>query len=320
MKKLLFSLFIFLSAFDAFSQVTDIDSFYLPGSVWRYKSHLQWNAGGGGCEDTYWSYKIERDSTINGTNYHLISGQDIGKRNCGSPINFVNIDYGIFGGIRTDARKVYLLLFDTVSTVGGVHPFVVSGWRDVIKDNYSAGNEYLLYDFDLDVNVTLTWMPGYYVDHIDSITISNGQQAKLYTFLTQGGGNAWIEGMGSVCNLLASKYGVGSNNLICYNGAMGSYFSDFSDCGAVGAGVNEQISSIKQLAIYPNPLNGDMLQIKAHKGISMICITNISGKVCEQHILSSAQANINTSLSIGIYFIKVLYKDGSTETQKLVKY
>jgi hypothetical protein len=70
-----------------------------------------------------------------------------------------------------------------------------------------------------------------------------------------------------------------------------------------------------QLSIYPNPV-GDMLSVKASTKINSLQIYNVTG----QEVLRASKASINTSsLSEGVYILKVLQEDGVISTKRFVK-
>lgn len=324
MKKSLLSLFILFSALACFSQVTNIDSFYLPGSEWKWRNSTHPGLTGTPCKNIFYSHKIERDSIINGMNYHLVSARDIGTNDCntGSPLYHINNEMPIFGGIRVDGRKVYFLLFDTLSTVNAQHPYVGPSWQELIN-GYTPGVEELTYDFDLAIGSTLSFKPGFTVSAIDTVAMTNGDSLKTYSFTgqTNSQNDKWIEGIGSASNFFLTQ---GSSypftKLVCYSGAPGSYRQESNYCTYLETDIKEQNLSDEKLVLYPNPLNNDVLQLKAGKTISAISISDVSGKGCEQFCPVARQASINTALTTGLYFIKVYYQDGSTEVQKLVRY
>ncbi|RZJ39051.1 MAG: T9SS type A sorting domain-containing protein, partial [Chryseobacterium sp.] len=78
--------------------------------------------------------------------------------------------------------------------------------------------------------------------------------------------------------------------------------------------VSETGNKIKT-AIYPNPAK-DMVKIKTDSDLMTAEIFDMNGRI----ILSSSSKQIDISkISTGQYLIKSTFKDGSSDTQKLIK-
>lgn len=78
-----------------------------------------------------------------------------------------------------------------------------------------------------------------------------------------------------------------------------------------------QESTIEGLNIYPNPTNGDRVYITTKSNEDkQITIFDVLGKKVLQTVLSSKELNIS-SLSPGVYIIKIEEGDAST-TRKLI--
>lgn len=316
MKKLLCTMFLFISVSDGFSQVTNIDSFYLPGTVWVNCYYINGPLEPNASHFYSWSHTIERDSMINGQNYHLISGKDV--RHYNAP---VNNDFGIFGGVRVNGRKVYFLFFGPVSTQNSFSiPGGLQNWQQRLNSSNTLGAERILYDFDLQEGDTFAFGTIY---AIDSVVLQNGVYAKRYQRSNTSVDPHWIEGVGGSqgAPLYPTHPDFYHHSSICYHSpAMGfTYPNSNTNCDAFTTGLEEIENRHDRILIYPNPINGDILQFETNKNVSIIRFADISGKICGQYIISSGQNSIHTSLSPGIYFLKVVYKDGSTETQKLIK-
>lgn len=86
---------------------------------------------------------------------------------------------------------------------------------------------------------------------------------------------------------------------------------------------NKEVIPAKTINIHPNPFN-EMVHIQSSKktGISAVSLVNLVGKtVLRQKInTSNKTVNINTEgLKNGIYFIKIIFTDGSYEVQRMIK-
>jgi hypothetical protein len=79
-------------------------------------------------------------------------------------------------------------------------------------------------------------------------------------------------------------------------------------------GIEENTTNL--FSIYPNPTNG-MLTINSTSTVSKITVYNNLGQL----LLTSEKSNqINiSSLSEGIYFVKIKDENGQTETKKIIK-
>lgn len=70
-----------------------------------------------------------------------------------------------------------------------------------------------------------------------------------------------------------------------------------------------------QLSIYPNPV-GDMLSVKASAKVNSLQVYNVTG----QEVLKANKASINTSsLSKGVYILKVSQEGGAISTKRFIK-
>ncbi len=76
-------------------------------------------------------------------------------------------------------------------------------------------------------------------------------------------------------------------------------------------------SSVNSYQIYPNPAN-DFLQITSPEQIASLSISDISGK--EIYYLQNSKEILDISRLVnGVYFLKLIFKDGSSATEKFIK-
>ena len=77
-------------------------------------------------------------------------------------------------------------------------------------------------------------------------------------------------------------------------------------------------NAVSKLLIYPNPAQTE-ITIQSPTKIQDIQISNGLGQVVSQSVVNSNKSNISTSsLSKGIYFVKILLEDGTIQIQKLI--
>jgi hypothetical protein len=83
--------------------------------------------------------------------------------------------------------------------------------------------------------------------------------------------------------------------------------------------VDNNNSNLANLIVMPNPAS-ESVKISAPQVINNVILTSLEGKTILNRTINAATTNINiTSLSKGIYLLKVVYKDGTSEIKKLVK-
>lgn len=313
-----------------FSQI-NIDSCFIPHSAWSSNvEYGQIYTKDGFCT----SYKIERDSIINGNVCHLISAQSTGSYHIymkyGSDITTSPkyIDSGIFGAIRVDQKKVYFTLFNS-------GPFKNDHVKTVLADSFQVNQEKLLYNFDLKVGDTVPRNKNNVVIKIDSVLLGNGLYAKRFIFGTQvyGPFDCWIEGIGSVFDLFNPSFyetGLPFKN-ICYSSFYFNYtFTPvpqvpyahelFWPCyNYFPTTINNVVtSSTSFINVSPNPMHSFInLELPGSKGT--ITILNTIGTVLHRTPVTSNNMRIETAdYPNGIYFIRYS-NDIHTQTVRVLK-
>lgn len=126
----------------------------------------------------------------------------------------------------------------------------------------TSNNDWLLYDFNLEVNdsIRVNFGIDLKVSHIDTV-ILNGKYLKRMTMKTYDGieGEQWIEGIGSLCGVLNSGlYGIvgGTLYLLCYyeNDSLIYSNPDFDDCYYNNTSVGLIAGSNVKVNIFQNPI------------------------------------------------------------------
>lgn len=84
-----------------------------------------------------------------------------------------------------------------------------------------------------------------------------------------------------------------------------------------GAVLNTLETKVSKTAIiYPNPSKGEFF-VKSNKKIAMLEITDVTGKIVLKN-KESEVIDLNNNQS-GIYFVKTIFMDGASETEKIIK-
>jgi hypothetical protein len=322
----LFSLSFLLFLTPAFSQVS-IDSFYAPGSHWLEMERESFGQGLG--YNTYYSYQVQNDSTINNLNYHLLySKTDIHCVGTGlaSPMQCTAVSdpYTLLAAIRVDNWKVYVLNL-------GPDSLTVRG----IKYKIPPGQEKILYDYDLQVGGTAGWKPAHQtVTSIDSVLV-NGLYLRRYTFYDGGFPMAdyWVEGIGSVNGVLgAYSYpspGPSAHfvNTLCYERTgWVSYRLPTNLAGAVIAscsalnpplGTDGPDAYQAGIFVYPNPIGDGKFRIKSANKIASISVYDIQGRNLSHQEYTGGEIILNGTA--GTYNIKIVLQDGTVVSKLLQK-
>ncbi len=191
--------------------------------------------------------------------------------------------------------------------------------REIFYVKPDETQEYLLYDFSLEVGDTISVYPIYYynsfqieVTGIDSILIGDNYRRKLLIGDTSSYySEFWIEGMGSTAGLFQAgttgdPFGYFSN-LLCYvegNEVMYEYNSNigcFTTCGTAVENIANKIN----LSFFPNPAQ-DHLSFSSDEIIQHIVILDINGQQLYAKAANQTNGEIEVShLTEGIYLVLV---------------
>lgn len=239
-----------------------------------------------------------------------------------------------FNGDTLINTIVYKKLLSTSSYSGAIRQDTNTQRVYYVPKNYS--NEYLLYDFSINVGDTITSYvdPGVIVPchntvfSIDSIYIGNKYRKRLRLSSDCWIGS-WIEGVGSEAGLLEPwAGGPASYQLWCfeYNGKVLYPLPDtiYSSCDSTLLFVNEQnILNQRVVNISPNPFSNEaiiFLNQPFLKQTFSITVFSLLGKEIIKIKLISSETKIERGhLPSGIYFYKVQNENGSMqETGKII--
>jgi hypothetical protein len=261
----------------------------------RWNCLSETNSGGPPPQQkTTSSIRFANDTTINLKTYKVVI----------SSTDSLHLSWSAFGIIREDTSgRVYLR-------------------------TYADTSEKTLYDFNLAVGDSFP-VPPYptsfmHVDTVDSIYIYD----KFYKRIVFAELETWIEGIGSLCGILMSGYGlvVGAQHfLLCYydHDTLKYKNSDFSECYYNNVGINEW-ENFEKISIFPNPSEGKFTVESLQFKIERIEVFNVLG---EKVYTSTLSSHTSTGLSMtidlsgqpaGLYVIKVRDKENNIHTGKLL--
>ncbi len=303
MKKTIFNLlFVFFFVFNVKAQ--DYVPMAVEGAQWVI--YLYDNDGYPPFTDLYFGYRIEGDITINGLDYKKVYRRDF------IPVN-PNTNYPqeppftienevLYGAIRDDVvnRKVYGYIFCNNS----------------YSSNCNCGEDYLMYDFDMNVNDTFSndncmFFAGenLYIGEIQHIDFENENRVVQVIYYGAGVDTGFIrlyEGMGSnaglfepicyfECNLNSThfqlvNYCVDSNQECINNFLLG----------------NENISFMNTITIAPNPVK-DVLVIKTQmeKQYSIELFNFLGKRLLRKQFYGNELSVDMNNYSKGIYYLRV---------------
>jgi hypothetical protein len=95
------------------------------------------------------------------------------------------------------------------------------------------------------------------------------------------------------------------------------FSANFSTPAAVRPGA--QISGSSLLRIFPNPANGDVVQVANNANGAQLMIMNSAGQLMANTILSESMHTVSISnWNNGLYIVRIQHADGRSETSKLV--
>lgn len=194
--------------------------------------------------------------------------------------------------------------------------------QKVWKFSKYSNEELLIYDFQVEVTDTLSYLPqSAVVDSIKYMEIIGEQRKHIFlSYLNTPCTELWVEGIGSNYGILSSGEGMSLGSwtwLLCYWQDEELVYSnpDFEGCWMTNVGLEE--ARERQIRIYPNPAK-DYLRIEntGNNRIREISISDITGR--EIMVIKECNRPINiSSLASGVYIVKVIYS-GSEITRKLV--
>lgn len=228
----------------------------------------------------------------------------------------------------TSQYTQYTLNGDT--TLAGINykkTFVYSNYVGALRENNkkiyfvpdTSSNEYVLYNFNLNLGDTIIHPYGgavcsndtVIIQQVDSVLLSDGYHRQCHL-----SSNAiWIEGVGSLFYLLnpCNVFCVSANDLLqCVISDLS--FTYPSIIGSCTVSVSELISSSNNISAYPNPAN-DFINVRI-EGIKdfknyTITIADILGRIVSKEKITQNPIELNNStLPNGIYLLKI--NDGSS--------
>jgi len=269
------------------------------GATWVVFSRVDY-------ELEYRAYKIEGDSTVNSIPYKKVYKYELGSE-LSEPITYTDKEFYVL--LREDlvAKKVYI--------IGLIEP-----WGQLSSDEcdgYDFSNpaaEYLIYDFDVMVGENV---PACHIRHSEELTYTSEDTEFLFEQERVVYNTSYdvklIEGIAYQNGLFMSAIPItpasGGLGLILYCNE-----NINMDCTLL---TNSTELSTEDIVLFPNPT---CRQISFPSSLQLIQVELLS--------LSGARIDIQTSINNtyelsthvlgGIYFLKVITRDGKYGIQKII--
>ncbi len=313
MKKILFFLFFLGNILASFSQTNVYHPFPDSNAIWSEYHHADQYSG----RPSFYYRNIlgNTDTTIVSQTYHKLFKSFIDT----VFVNDTSMHY--LGGIRQNNKKIFYLPKDSL-------------------------NEYLLYDFSLQIGDTFlntySWFSMLFhfnpiekllLYNVDSIKIENGSYRKTFHFAYIVGGDTgalpecWIEGIGCSMGLLCQIAGLPINSewnsIVCFidNNNQIRYQDDyFTECFSYNS-VIETSNELKAISISPNPFSSStQITLPQTYHNIILSVYDIQGKLVSQyHYIDTDKIILNRyKLNNGMYFLKLLLDEKGLVTGKVI--
>lgn len=288
----------------------------------------------GGSQEIVVDHYLLGDTILNGINYHKIYGRQIYPTVLNANGVITNNLYFV-GGLREDSlKKIYFYCSTNSNALSYDNSF----------ENFEFGEEYLLYDFNVNEGDTLAWIPNNLpriVHRIDTIEIFDNEYREKIIFRDSSiilVGNYWISGIGSSIGLFGPYKRISTTyfnpRLLCFRSPNQSIvlsdltnINEYLNCefyyNDLTTSINHQDEVDKNsfIKINPNPFT-DVLNISS-KIVSRsydLEIYNLNSQMVfsQNNIFGDIEINLK-KLPKGIYIVKLLTEGNSTIIEKLIK-
>ena len=194
--------------------------------------------------------------------------------------------------------------------------FLLTQWQE----------EALLYDFNLQPGDTIQVMSGckLLTQHIDSITLDNGEQQTRWTFVNPDfpmyEEYQWILGIGGTTGLYGPTnycYTDISNILRCYSKQGETIYTRSPGISCTNPVNTTSLIDTVVLRLFPNPVKDELwIEIQSSEQLTQVKLFEPGGKL----LLSSNAAQLNLSaLESGLYYIRIQLEGGNQLVRKIVK-
>ncbi|MBT8275076.1 MAG: T9SS type A sorting domain-containing protein [Bacteroidia bacterium] len=210
----------------------------------------------------------------------------------------------------------------------------------VYRYDMDTSQEYIIYDFTLDVGDTFIIPQVMYNSFCASIEFYNGWDEMTVTdrttefiagvnrvvvsfdYVSEFGIDCkWIEGIGS--NLGFDPVGdiidIGSRYLVCFtkNGTT-YFFNNATACDNTMLSVPQHLKN--QVVLHPNPVQDiSILQLPSELNINSLRIYNITGKLISEENLANDYVTINAmNYPSGLYFYQALSENTMIKTDRFI--
>lgn len=188
--------------------------------------------------------------------------------------------------------------------------------------NYSSAQEFLLYDFGIQVGDSVYVMPN--PSRLDSIGKTSKGQKIYYLSGSHNFKDRWIDGVGSEIGLLMELTTGGSQIFSCclLNGKELYHNPNYSACFYTSATSNK--NSDRELKVHPNPVSGELF-VHTNQTIDggyTLELYSVKGELVKTECLE-AGSNLYrfdvSSLRNGIYILRLISDSGKYDEETIIK-
>jgi Secretion system C-terminal sorting domain/Fibronectin type III domain len=96
-------------------------------------------------------------------------------------------------------------------------------------------------------------------------------------------------------------------------------FTTLASFALVRNNIQTNAASVKKMSVFPNPAQGDEINITTEIEGGQIQIINYAGQVVVNKVVNSPQDRIDIAqLNSGLYIVRMQFQDGSVESNKLI--
>jgi hypothetical protein len=264
----------------------------------------------GGLGPDYYDYiNFKYNDTIVNTNGHTYNYLKIGDNS-----NF---------SIREEGNKVFLRAYKRYYSIG-------TYFNDTT-------NEFLYFDYDLQVNDTLTlpitdgsvpssqMFSKHVVLSIDSTLINNTWHKHFHMNPISGfdGYYEFIEGIGTYWGPIITSQWVtvsGLHYVVCFKNNNITPLSDLNDCNHITAVSELEESGGQYFHLYPNPAKEEItIDYSGNKGSDLIvCLSDLSGRVLLKTTFQSKKTLDISNFLSGMYIIQIVNENGILFRDKMI--
>jgi hypothetical protein len=188
----------------------------------------------------------------------------------------------------------------------------------------STLQEFLLYDFDVNIGDTIHFRPLVQCDtisivnSIDSVMVGGSYRKRFNLNMNV----SLIEGIGSTSGLVESNCFEGANLLCYYTNNTDTIFSDGTSPWLCKPNAIQEFEQLKNISIYPNPFSNNIhIEFKSvFSSTKEVSLYDIYGRKLFEYKVNNNELSIDiNNYPIGLYFIQVIDENHKLFTKKILK-